>query len=723
MILVANLQLAKSQCISCTSSESLNNSLLWCIPIENNATDYSGNNYHGTTNAITYGLDRFNKANGAAYFNGSSSYIDLAKNIPDITNFSISFWIKMNASTPDQILFWEGNSVCGNDFIIGTTSSKIYLRADKNGASLNGISNSNTQYAITSAFLSSWHMITWTSTGAVNKFFVDTNLVFTVNTTSNVSGYHNTPTFGCSNDGNTAPCGFPRSGFFNGALDDLRFYTKTLTDIQVQQLYHKLNSVFTPAVVSPILTCSGDSVQLHASGGSIYTWKPDPSLSSLTIANPKVKPSFSHFYFVNISTSYCSQDDTVLVDLDSAKINLGPDRVSCFGDTLKLQPTFSGSFITWYPDSFLSDRNSFSPLVIKPPYTMQYIARVQHATCIAFDTIQIFLRGANFKRISDTSMCEGKPITLKAGPATSYHWYPNYQINYTDSMLVVVNPLVDTTYYLDVVDSVCLLKDTIHVDVIQNPIVQVDPLYYFCKNKSVQLVGNVSKASGFYWSPGVFLDDSTKLNPVFSGASSDQLVTLIAYDSSHRCVSSVITKLQLDNSVKAKFTSNPTAGTAPLLVNFTNSSTAATNYLWNFTASPKDTSSAKNPSFTFTSNGKYVVKLLATSAHGCKDSAYFEIDVIDPFDFHIPDAFTPNGDNINDVFSFPFDPAVLALLKMKIYSRHNECLYETRMPGGNWWDGTFNSVDVPIGVYFYTIEAYDKQGNSATKSGNISLIR
>ena len=76
----------------------------------------------------------------------------------------------------------------------------------------------------------------------------------------------------------------------------------------------------------------------------------------------------------------------------------------------------------------------------------------------------------------------------------------------------------------------------------------------------------------------------------------------------------------------ASFSSDKTTGCAPLMVNFTNTSTGATSYQWNFGNS--NTSTAPNPSTVFLTPGTYTVKLIAIGAGGVKDSITHTFNVV-----------------------------------------------------------------------------------------------
>ncbi|HEX2105388.1 MAG TPA: galactose oxidase-like domain-containing protein [Solirubrobacteraceae bacterium] len=70
----------------------------------------------------------------------------------------------------------------------------------------------------------------------------------------------------------------------------------------------------------------------------------------------------------------------------------------------------------------------------------------------------------------------------------------------------------------------------------------------------------------------------------------------------------------------ANFTASPTSGTAPLAVQFTDTSTGSpTSRAWDFQNDGTVDSTATNPSFTYSAAGTYTVKLTATNANGSDD--------------------------------------------------------------------------------------------------------
>ncbi len=90
----------------------------------------------------------------------------------------------------------------------------------------------------------------------------------------------------------------------------------------------------------------------------------------------------------------------------------------------------------------------------------------------------------------------------------------------------------------------------------------------------------------------------------------------------------------------------------------------------------------------------------------------------------IPNAFTPNNDGVNDFF-FPRQLLTkgLATFSMNIYDRWGELIFQTTSIDGRGWDGKFNNVDQPNGVYVFVIDATFIDGQKEHHQGNVTLLR
>jgi hypothetical protein len=304
-------------CFNCiTPTTPLNNSLVACYPFNGNANDASGNNYHGTVIGATLGTDRFGNANSAYYLNGTSNYISVAPNYPDATKFSVSTWIKPSGNAAsDGVILWDGNSLCGNDVVLVYKNNTISVRADKNGATLNTWSPPTPdQVVVSPSLFNQWYHVVWVMDSAQSYIYVNGTLVKTINVKGSGVGDHYTPTFGAFNDGNTAPCGSPMTNFFDGGLDDIRIYNRSLSSMEVSILYNNIPPLVAGAGNDTTIY-TGDSSQLYASGGTGYLWSPATGLSNAGISNPKASPATTTTYIVKITNGSCFVYDTVVVSL------------------------------------------------------------------------------------------------------------------------------------------------------------------------------------------------------------------------------------------------------------------------------------------------------------------------------------------------------------------------------------------------------------------------
>lgn len=91
------------------------------------------------------------------------------------------------------------------------------------------------------------------------------------------------------------------------------------------------------------------------------------------------------------------------------------------------------------------------------------------------------------------------------------------------------------------------------------------------------------------------------------------------------------------------------------------------------------------------------------------------------YTIYIPNSFSPNGDNKNDVFVAKCDHIVD--YEMQIFDKNGDKLYDSK-DLNNGWDGTNNGGNAcPSGIYVYLIKVTDQCGNKHTYTGNLTLIR
>jgi gliding motility-associated-like protein len=115
-----------------------------------------------------------------------------------------------------------------------------------------------------------------------------------------------------------------------------------------------------------------------------------------------------------------------------------------------------------------------------------------------------------------------------------------------------------------------------------------------------------------------------------------------------------------------------------------------------------------------------VVVLVIKNKVGCTDTAIKKLVIEDEFNLYVPDAFTPNGDGLNDVF-VPKGSGI-SKYSLEIYNRWGEKIFHTT-DFNTSWDGTYKGKVCKTDSYLWAIDLTDASGKRHLKSGSISLIR
>lgn len=180
------------------------------------------------------------------------------------------------------------------------------------------------------------------------------------------------------------------------------------------------------------------------------------------------------------------------------------------------------------------------------------------------------------------------------------------------------------------------------------------------------------------------------------------------------------------NGVEIIETSDFTAE-APLHVSFTSNATgldANASIVWRIkhqTSGTNVTRYETNTEYTFTEAGINTVALLVKQNDETIDSASINITISESH-LEMPNAFSPNGDNINDIYRAKTGYKSIVEFHAYIFNRHGQKIYEwTNIAEG--WDGTRNGSPVKDGVYFVYVKAKGADGIEYNIRRDVNLIR
>ncbi len=134
----------------------------------------------------------------------------------------------------------------------------------------------------------------------------------------------------------------------------------------------------------------------------------------------------------------------------------------------------------------------------------------------------------------------------------------------------------------------------------------------------------------------------------------------------------------------------------------------------------------ENTDYVFQKSGTFSIKLYISFING-NDTIFYESEdgftvTISESKLEVPNAFTPNGDGINDIFKVKDGYQSIVSFEADVFNRQGKKLYSWKELDGGW-DGTFNGNDVPDGAYYLYIRARGADGKKYNIRKTINILR
>jgi gliding motility-associated-like protein len=405
--------------------------------------------------------------------------------------------------------------------------------------------------------------------------------------------------------------------------------------------------------------------------GKQYIWNFDDGTADTTTTTPSTKHTYNtvgtfRVRLISVDSSTCNISDTVYTTIRVRNDEAIVDYLST-----KLPPCQSTSY---------QFTNNSTPAAGKP-----------------------------FKNNSFTWYFGDNSAPVITGPQAVTHTFPatgTYKVRLV---------LTDTNY--------CNAPDSLAKDVRISPNIKAQFQTPRSGCAPYTAVINNTSAGGqqFYWDFGDGTT-STTTNPThLYSTPGTYIIRLKAVDSATcNVVDSASLTVVVSSKPKSSFTYSPNPPLENTPVQFFNAATGATNYLWNFGDGDTLHTTSQNPiTHIFNETRKYTTCLIAINDYGCMDTSCQDVQakVVPVLD--VPNAFTPNGDGINDyVYVRGFG---ISKMMWRIYNRWGAVVFETgdRKQG---WDGTYKGKLQPKEVYTYVLDVEFSDGTKYQKTGDITLL-
>ena len=428
------------------------------------------------------------------------------------------------------------------------------------------------------------------------------------------------------------------------------------------------------------IICINDSLVLDAGPNKdSYQWNTGDTLQTITISEPGQ-------YWIITTKNECTYTDTINVYEENPIISLGPDTIVCGNPPFQLSPGNGFASYLWQDNS----NSSFFQAQQNGTFAVEIST---FAGCIARDTVEVEFRAIpqSLTVQGNTPICEGDTLTISASPGTDVEWIgPNF-FNSTDQT-IIFNPstfLNNGTYFVTQTVNGCSSFATSYNAIVNptpNPEIIGDTI--ICDTVQVNLFAAPGGFNSYLWNTGS-VDDSIFVS---------EGIYWVDVTTAAGCFGSDTATVYLVEPT-ANYVSDPaTTALVNTIVQFNDSSLVSplsplSNVFWDF--GDGATSTDLNPNHVYADTGTYTVTYAIINEEGCTDTITKNIKIIDKV--IIPNAFSPNGDNVNDLF-FIENLEAFKNVTLKIFNRWGRLLYESDNYQ-NTWDGG----NAPDGTYFYVL--------------------
>ncbi len=437
----------------------------------------------------------------------------------------------------------------------------------------------------------------------------------------------------------------------------------------------------------------------------------------------------------------CLTDTTITVGQPTPlSIAPGNDTTICVGGTANIQAYGSGGTLPYTYD--WGTAGTGSPLAVSPVTTTDYTVFITDGNgCTTTDemvTVTVLppLAGLSY---SNQSICPGDTAVLQADGNGGdgnivFTWTNDQDATVLMGNYHLVSPPVTTNYVVELSDG-CetpnVFLDTVTITVLPQPdLLMSADSYDGCTPLTVNFSNDTDPVmvSACSWEFGDG-SSSTDCNPTHTytvpgcydvvmkvvspdGCSSDTVLT------SYICVWDVPVP---------DFTFGPQPTTiVNTEISFNNTSINASSYDWDFGYGGQ-TSTDIHPVHVFPDSvpGSYEVCLTAINGSGCMDSVCQTVIIDDEFLLYVPNAFTPDGDGVNDVFLPRLNGYDVTSFNMLIFDRWGEEIFQSSFPDVGWDGSAKGGTEIAqTDVYVWLIRVKDATTNrEKIYKGHVTLLK
>ena len=406
--------------------------------------------------------------------------------------------------------------------------------------------------------------------------------------------------------------------------------------------------------------------------------------------------------------------DTLAI-IDKPVFSVTNDTLICSIDDLQLNATGTGS-ILWTPAYRINNQNSFAPIV-SPKVTTTYTATLTETPgCAASKSVLIkVVDNVTLKTGNDSTICQTDSVRLNVfSDGLHYLWTPSAFVDNDTAKTPLAFNLAKTTFHVIASIGKCNASGNITILTVPYPNASVNADTTLCFPASLQL--HASGGISYTWSPATFLNNATIQNPVT--APSESIRYIVAVRDNLGCPKAAFDTVLVNvEDIVADAGPRDTIVVVGQPLQLTG--TGSESFFWSpgFGLSNQN---IPNPVAILSDNQQYVLRV--QSGAGCSSTDTINVIVykVKP-GLYVPNAFTPNGDGINDVFK-PVPIGMKAINYFRVYDRRGKLLFSTSVQNKGW-DGAYKGAPLDSQVFVWIVEGVDYQDKVIFQKGSVTLIR
>ncbi|MEO6671103.1 MAG: gliding motility-associated C-terminal domain-containing protein [Ferruginibacter sp.] len=498
----------------------------------------------------------------------------------------------------------------------------------------------------------------------------------------------------------------------------------------------------TPLAITVVKTkplCFSDAngiIMLNATGGLPgyqYALSPFSIFQATGTFNGLAQGSYT---FRVRDAAGCTKDTTIILD-EPAKLaatavstsgtcNGNDGTITVTGHDGTLPYTYSIDGVTYQSSQSFIVSGAASPGAAYPNVSVK-----DNNGCTATSTIIYVPLTDNMPPLiigNDTTICVEQTVTFQpqvSAQATVFNWttIPDASLSSTLDNTTILNatatPLDSATYVLNAQWGVCSRKDSITVNILHKPIPNAGKDTAVCFDRTVAILNgtatNLSGTVNYEWTDTTNLQTPHSAVTVATPPTTEVFILTVTdnYGCNFRETDRVTVVVQPPVPAYGGHDTIAVIGQQHQLT-----ATGGVSYAW---TPSNDLNFSNIPNPLATLDHDQLFQVTVTDVAGCvgKDNVYVQV-YPGPL-YHIPNAFSPNGDGLNDIFRVV--PAGISYTEwFRIFNRFGELVFESNQ----WlkgWDGTFKGKKQPIGNYVWVLKGRDKNNKVVEMKGTVLIVQ